>query len=61
MHNETKRKIEHFDEASPLSLFYEFGLLPNEIKESIIDTFSPYFENKQNLERYAVPDFVSII
>ncbi|RYM33299.1 hypothetical protein ERX46_10160 [Brumimicrobium glaciale] len=56
---ETKRKIEHFDEASPLSLFYEFGLHPNEIKESIIDTFSPYFENKQNLERYAVSDFVN--
>lgn len=54
-----KDKIEHFEETSPLSLFYEFGLSPDEIKATIIDTFSPYFENEKNLEKYAVNDFVN--
>lgn len=54
-----KRKIEEFDEHSPLSHFYEFGTSPGDIKELIIESFSPYFSNKKNLEIYATSDLVN--
>lgn len=52
-------KLKHYVETSPLSHFYEFGLTPKDIKELIIETFKPYFENLENLEKYAVSDLTT--
>jgi hypothetical protein len=41
-----------------MSLLYEFGMTPTDIKSSIIDSFSKYFNNSDNLEKYAITDLV---
>lgn len=53
------KKLDDFEKSSPLSIFYDFGLEPNDIKGSIIESFSDYFENKENLESNAVSDLVN--
>lgn len=52
-------KIIDYEKSNPLSLFYEFGLSPDDIKSSIIDAFSEYFQNVDNLHKYAISDLVS--
>jgi hypothetical protein len=54
-----KRKIEVFNESNPLPHLYEFGISPDEVKELIMDNFSPYFSNKKNLEIYATSGLVN--
>ncbi|MBK7805971.1 MAG: hypothetical protein IPJ51_06700 [Saprospiraceae bacterium] len=54
------KKLKYYDEVSPLSHFYDFGLTPDDIKVSIIDSFSPYFSNHENLKKYAISDLTSI-
>ena len=53
------KKLKYYDEVSPLSHFYDFGLTPEDIKQSILDSFSPYFVNQENLEKYAISDLTS--
>lgn len=50
-----ENEIHEFDKQSPLSVFYEFGLSPDEIKNEIINCFSFYFQNKEILEEQAIP------
>lgn len=54
------KSINKYYEWNPLSHFYEFGLSPQEVKTSIIDSFTPYFETKANLEKHASSDLVNI-
>lgn len=53
------KKLKYYDEVSPLSHFYDFGLTPDDIKVSIIESFSPYFSNHENLKKYAISDLTS--
>lgn len=53
------KNIKNYNEVSPISHFYDFGLTPNDIKHSILDSFSPYFVNQENLEKYAISDLTS--
>ncbi|OBR41945.1 hypothetical protein A9200_00715 [Maribacter hydrothermalis] len=53
------KKVKYYDKVSPLSHFYDFGLTPDDIKVSIIDSFAPYFSNQENLKKYAVSDLTS--
>ncbi|RJO61020.1 hypothetical protein C4544_03905 [candidate division WS5 bacterium] len=45
--------IKEFSSASPFEVFYDKGIKPEEIKAAIIETFDPYFENKDRLEEYS--------
>jgi len=51
-------KIIEYNQYSPISLFYEFGFSPDDIKSSIVETFSDYFQNQRNLQKYAISDLV---
>jgi hypothetical protein len=53
-----EEKLTKFKDSNPVSFFYEFGMSPDEIKASIIESFNPYFENCENLRSYAVSDLV---
>lgn len=53
------KKLKYYDDVSPLSHFYDFGLTPDDIKVSIIDSFAPYFSNQDNLKKYAISDLTS--
>lgn len=46
-------------EKSPLPVLYEAGYTPELIKESIINTFSPYFLDHNSLEKHAINWLVS--
>jgi hypothetical protein len=46
-------------DKSPLGILYEAGYTPEQIKEEIINTFTSYFSNKLNLEKYAINWLVS--
>lgn len=54
-----KCQLEDFDKSNPISIFFELGYSEADIKASIIETFSPFFENQNNLEEYAISDFVN--
>ena len=54
-----KEKITDFERTNPLSLFYEFGMSPDELKSEIIDCFSNYFQNQERLKKYATTDLVN--
>ena len=54
-----KEKIADFETTNPLSLFYEFGMSPDELKSEIIDCFSNYFQNQERLKKYATTDLVN--
>lgn len=53
------KNIKNYDKVSPFSHFYDFGLTPEDIKLSILDSFSPYFLNQENLEKYAISDLTT--
>lgn len=53
------KKLKHYNKVSPISHFYDFGLSPEDIKLSILDSFSSYFTNQKNLEKYAISDLTS--
>lgn len=53
------KKLKYYDDVSPLSHFFDFGLTPDDVKVSIIDSFSPYFTNQDNLKKYAISDLTS--
>ena len=44
---------------SPIPLLLENGYTPSTIKAEIIETFEPYFQNRDNLEKYAIDYLVS--
>lgn len=44
---------------SPIPLLLENGYTPSTIKAEIIETFESYFQNKENLEKYAIDYLVS--
>ncbi|WP_303917897.1 hypothetical protein [Draconibacterium sediminis] len=53
------KKLKYYDEVSPISHLYDFGLTPDDIKASIIHSFSPYFTNQDNLQKHAISDLTS--
>jgi hypothetical protein len=53
------KNIKNYYELSPLSHFYDFGLTQKDIKLSILGSFSPYFVNQDNLEKYAMSDLTT--
>lgn len=53
------KKLKYYDEVSPISHLYDFGLTPDDIKASIIHSFSPYFTNQNNLKKHAISDLTS--
>ncbi len=53
-----EKNLTDLKRSNPMSLFYEFGMTPDEIKSSIIDSFSSYFKNPDNLNEFAVSDLV---
>lgn len=46
-------------QKNPLLHMIKMGKAPDEIKEAVIDSLSPYFENKDILEKYAINLLVS--
>ena len=46
--------IEDFAVHSPLEAFYQRGIKPKEIKDEIIESLYPYFENKSRLKEYSM-------
>lgn len=48
------KKIIDFEKSNPLSLFYDFGYDPEDIKISIIDCFSDYFQDRDRLNNCAI-------
>lgn len=52
-------------QKNPLLQMTEMGITPNEIKQTIINSFDPYFENKEVLEKDAinllVVDFINLL
>jgi hypothetical protein len=54
-----RKKITDFESRNPLSLFYEFGMSPDELKSEIIECFSNYFQNKQRLKTHSTTDLVN--
>lgn len=44
---------------SPIPLLLENGYTPSTIKAEIVETFEPYFQNRSNLEKYAIDYLVS--
>lgn len=46
--------IEDFATHSPFEAFYQRGIKPNEIKDAIIESLYPYFENKTRLIEYSM-------
>lgn len=53
------KKLKYYDEVSPISHLYDFGMTPDDIKASIIHSFSPYFTNQDNLKKHAISDLTS--
>lgn len=53
-----EKKLADFKGSNPISLFYEFGMTPEDIKSAIIDSFSSYFKNVSNLQQYSISDLV---
>lgn len=51
-------KLSQFNNSNHINLFYEFGMNPDDIKSSIIETFQKYFQNTDNLKKYAISDLV---
>ncbi|MEO8255115.1 MAG: hypothetical protein ABI554_12095 [Flavobacterium sp.] len=54
-----KDKIKDFENRNPMSIFYEFGYDPADVKLEIIDSFSGYFQNKKNLKKHAVSHLIN--
>lgn len=52
-------EIEDLEKSNPISLFYEFGFDPEDIKSSIVNTFSEHFLNQENLNKYAINNLIS--
>lgn len=57
--NGPKSIIEALQQNSNLLDLIKSGLPPDQIKRRIIKTFNPFFENKQNLEKYSTTNLVS--
>ncbi len=53
------KKLKYYDVVSPISHLYDFGLTPDDIKSSIIHSFSPYFVNQDNLKKHSISDLTS--
>lgn len=49
-----REKLENFNKTNFSGLFYEFGITPDEMKSLIIEQFQNYFQNRRNLEKYAI-------
>lgn len=60
-----KMIIEGIKSKSPLIELIKSGVEQDKIKEMVIETFTPYFENKDKLIKYSsdylIPDWVNII
>lgn len=53
MGNSPKR-ITDYQKVNLLNSFYEFGITPDEVKQQVIETFTPLFKNKEYLENYSI-------
>lgn len=53
-------KLQDFNKTNFSGLFYEFGFTPNDLRYLIVEEFEDYFQNKNNLKRYAINDLVTI-
>lgn len=60
-----ERIISAIKEGSPLLKMIELGVKPEEIKEAVIESLEPYFDNKDILEQLAikllVPESISLL
>lgn len=54
-----KSFINDFYENSPFEMLYENGISPDDLKNSIINTYRPYFNNQERLNEYAIDWLVS--
>lgn len=54
----TQKFIDDFNRHSPFEHLFQHGIKPEEIKGAIIKSFSPYFKNKQQLEKIAMTHLV---
>lgn len=52
-------KIKDFENRNPMSIFYEFGYEPEDVKLEIVESFSKYFQNQKNLKKYAVSHLIN--
>jgi len=53
-----ERIISNIKEESPLLKMIESGLKPEEVKEAVIESLEPYFDNKGILEQFAIEALV---
>ena len=53
-----ERVISTIKEESPLLKIIQIGLKPEEIKEAVIESLEPYFDNKDILEQFAIEALV---
>jgi hypothetical protein len=49
-----KKFIDDFSESSPFEVFYENGIKSEDIKQGIIETLAPYFQNHDRLVKYSM-------
>lgn len=54
-----KNRIKDFEDKNPMSIFYEFGYTPEDVKYEIIDSFSQYFQNQRNLKKYSISHLIN--
>lgn len=63
--NGYERIVSAIKEGSPLFKIIELGVKPGEIKEAVIESLEPYFDNKDILEQLAikllVPESISLL
>ncbi|WDE05433.1 hypothetical protein SG34_000320 [Thalassomonas viridans] len=53
------KNIENYYKSNFLSHFYDCGMSPEEIKESLFDSLSTYFLDKQNFKKYAFSELIN--
>lgn len=53
-----ERVISSIKEESPLLKMIESGLKPEEVKEAVIESLEPYFDNEDILEQFAIETLV---
>ncbi|HSU28430.1 MAG TPA: hypothetical protein VLJ68_08615 [Chitinophagaceae bacterium] len=53
-----EKKLSEFQKSNPVSVFYEFGMSPDDVKSAIVDSFNEYFQNPKTLNEHAIPDLV---
>ena len=49
-----KQFIDEFSAHSPFEVFYENGMSPDDIKQGIIESLTPYFQDHDRLVDYSI-------